>query len=195
MNRATSDFVTSLNPAGLDALEISGLSWLNAGFRSYEFVDYPDFDICRDRTARAYDIVIAEQVFEHLRRPDRALANIFGMLRRGGVLVVTTPFLIKYHPEPLDLCRWTPMGLRALLEDAGFTVLAAEGWGNRACASANFDAWAEFDPARHSLENEPDVPVSVWAFARRNTPRTIFDMLAGYAKAARQKWNRKKPEA
>ncbi len=187
MNRATSDFVASLKPAGLDALEISGLSWLNAGFRSYEFVDYPDFDICRDRTARSYDLVIAEQVFEHLRRPDRALANIFGMLRRGGVLVVTTPFLIKYHPEPLDLWRWTPVGMRALLEDAGFTVTAAEGWGNRACASANFDAWEEFDPARHSLDNEPDVPVSVWAFARRDTPRTFFDMFVGYAKAMRRK--------
>ena len=186
MNRATSDFVARLGPTSLDALEISGLSWLNAGFRSYEVVDYPDFDICRDRTARSYDIVIAEQVFEHLRHPARALANIHGMLRRGGAVVVTTPFLIKFHPEPLDLWRWTPTGLRALLEDAGFTVLAADAWGNRACATANFDAWLDYDPGRHSLKNEPDVPVSVWAFARRDKPRTVVDMFMGYAKAARR---------
>lgn len=187
MNRATSGFVSSLRPERLDALEISGLSWLKAGFRSYEFVSYPTFDICRDRTSRSYDIVIAEQVFEHIRSPDLALGNILGMLRRNGVLVITTPFLIRYHPEPLDLWRWTPAGLRAMLEDAGFTVLAADAWGNRACATANFDAWPDYDPARHSLENQPDVPVSVWAFARRDRARTFVDFSIGYAKAARRK--------
>jgi SAM-dependent methyltransferase len=131
MNRATNEFVANLVPNRLDALEISGTAWRDAGFRSYEHVAYPGFDICRDRTTRTYDIIIAEQVFEHIRRPDRAARNIRAMLRRHGVFVITTPFPIKYHPEPLDLWRWTAEGLKALLEDAGFSTVAAHSWGSR----------------------------------------------------------------
>jgi 2-polyprenyl-3-methyl-5-hydroxy-6-metoxy-1,4-benzoquinol methylase len=115
MNQATVDFIVSLGPARLDALEISGAAWRDAGFRSYEQVTYPAFDICRDRTSRTYDIIIAEQVFEHIRRPNHAARNVLGMLRRHGVFVITTPFLIKYHPEPLDLWRWTAAGMQAFL--------------------------------------------------------------------------------
>jgi SAM-dependent methyltransferase len=187
MNRSTADFVAGLGPGRLDALEISGSAWRDVGFRTYEHVSYPDFDICRDRTSRTYDIVIAEQVFEHIRRPDRAARNIRGMLRRHGVFVVTTPFLIKYHPEPLDLWRWTAAGLQALLEDAGFSIVTAHAWGNRACVAGNFDTWPDYTPDIHSLENEPEFPIVVWAFARRDTAQTLLDRLIAYSKAARRK--------
>ena len=187
MNRATSDFVSGLGPARLDALEISGTAWRDAGFRSYESAAYPVFDICRDRTSRTYDIIIAEQVFEHIRHPRAAARNVLGMLRQGGVFVITTPFLIKYHPEPLDLWRWTATGMRAFLEDAGFSVMAAESWGNQACVAGNFETWMDYDPRQHSLENEPEFPMVVWAFARRAGPRTLRDRLAAYVRVARRK--------
>jgi SAM-dependent methyltransferase len=190
MNRATSDFIAGLVPERLDALEISGTAWRDAGFRSYEHVAYPDFDICRDRTSRTYDLIVAEQVFEHIRRPDRAARNILGMLRRNGVFVVTTPFLIKYHPEPLDLWRWTAAGLQALLEDAGFATVDAHAWGNRACVAGNFDTWPDYAPDIHSLENEPEFPIVVWAFAHRAAAQTPFDRLVGYGKAARRRLGR-----
>jgi SAM-dependent methyltransferase len=190
MNQATDAFITSLVPQRLDALEISGTAWRDAGFRSYEHVAYPNFDICRDRTSRTYDIIIAEQVFEHLRRPDRAARNILAMLRRGGVFVITTPFLIKYHPEPLDLWRWTEAGLKAFLEDVGFSAVTAHSWGNRACVVGNFDTWADYRPESHSLENEPEFPIVVWAFARRDAAQTPLDRLMAYGKAARRKLRR-----
>src|ERR1700730_17881058 len=113
MNQQTEEFVSRLGANRLDALEISGSAWQETGFRSYERVSWPQFDICKDRTSRTYDIVIAEQVFEHIRRPDLAARNILGMLRKGGVFLITTPFLIRYHPEPLDFWRWTAPGMRA----------------------------------------------------------------------------------
>jgi SAM-dependent methyltransferase len=187
MNRSTSDFVAGLVPERLDALEISGAAWRDAGFRSYERVAYPDFDICRDRTSRTYDLIVAEQVLEHVRRPDHAARNILGMLRRHGVFVVTTPFLIKYHPEPLDLWRWTAAGLQALLEDAGFATVDAYSWGNRACVAGNLDTWPDYVPDIHSLEDEPEFPIVVWAFARRSAAQTPFDRLIAYGKAARRR--------
>ena len=38
-------------------------------------------------------------------------------------------------------------------------------WGNRACAIANLEHWATYNPLWHSLENDPRYPVQVWAFA------------------------------
>lgn len=187
MNRATADFVTHLGPANLDVLEISGASWSGFGFRSYESANYPAFDISRDRTSRTYDLIIAEQVFEHLRHPARAARNVLGMLRNGGTFLITTPFLIKYHPAPLDLWRWTAEGLAAFLEDAGFEMVEAASWGNRACVAGNFDSWPSYDGAAHSLDNEPDFPIVVWAFARRTRRQTPVDRIGAYLRVLRRK--------
>ena len=92
------------------------------------------------------------------------------MLRAGGTFLITTPFLIKFHPVPRDFWRWTEDGLRLLLERGGFArdAIRTHGWGNRACVRAQLarpDEW----PRRGfgSLRNEPDFPVVVWAFARQ----------------------------
>lgn len=165
MNRATRDLVDKLNPQDLDALEISGVAWADFGFRSYESARFPEFDVCSQRLPRTFDLVIAEQVFEHIRKPAAAAQNVRAMLRDRGLFLITTPFLIRYHPSPLDLWRWTAHGMRCFLEDEGFQVLASEQWGNKECVIANFENWPMYDPERHSLQNEAEFPVVVWALA------------------------------
>jgi SAM-dependent methyltransferase len=174
MNRATTSHVEALDPGSLDVLEISGSAWSDFGFRTYEAVDYPAFDISRERTGRSYDLIIAEQVFEHLRYPADAARNVLGMLRVGGTFVITTPFLIRVHPSPLDLWRWTADGLHAFLEDAGFDEVKAASWGNRDCVSGNFDDWPYYDAEEHSLESEADFPVVVWAIAKKTRRSSRF---------------------
>ena len=41
---------------------------------------------------------------------------------------------------------------------------AVDSWGNRQCVVGNFDRWPAYR-RWHSLRNEPDFPVQVWAFA------------------------------
>jgi hypothetical protein len=91
------------------------------------------------------------------------------MLRPGGTLVVTTPFLIRVHPSPFDCSRWTELGLKYLLAEAGFDLsrITTGSWGNRACVRSNFVDWRGWNPILHSLRNEPDFPVHVWAFAKK----------------------------
>jgi hypothetical protein len=43
-----------------------------------------------------------------------------------------------------------------------------DSWGNRACLKANLLAWRKLGPFS-SLENEPNFPIVVWAFARNVT--------------------------
>jgi SAM-dependent methyltransferase len=172
MNREIERFIRSLDCSRIDALEISGTgSQGRYNFRSYQCAKYPEYDICEKPLALGqFDLVIAEQVFEHVLRPDRAAANVYQMLRAGGRFVVSTPFLLKVHEYPLDLYRWTEYGMRHLLETAGFSVIATDSWGNRDCLIADMQPglnWALYNPRLDSLYNEPQFAIVVWAFAER----------------------------
>jgi len=173
MNQRTLALVESLDVRALDTLEVSGgknSRWRDLPFRSYRSADFPDFDICSLPLQReAFDLIIAEQVFEHVVNPWRAAMNTFDMLRPGGRVLVTTPFLISIHNEPTDCTRWTPMGLASLLASVGFDreSMHVDSWGNRKCVVANFNHWRVYWPGVHSLANEPAFPVVVWAFAQR----------------------------
>jgi SAM-dependent methyltransferase len=172
MNVEIERFIRTLDCLHVDALEISGTgSQGRYNFRSYRTVQYPDYDVCESPLAEGqFDLVIAEQVFEHILRPDRAAANIYEMLRPGGVFVISTPFLLKVHEVPLDLYRWTERGMRQLLESAGFAVISTGSWGNRECLIADMKPgleWTTYNPRRHSLQNEPEFAIVVWAFAEK----------------------------
>jgi hypothetical protein len=167
MDRESKRFVDSLDCSNKDALEISGVRWQHHPFRSYANAWYPDYDICAGPLARPYDIIIMEQVLEHVLWPMRAVGNVFKMLRPNGFFIVNTPFLIRIHEVPLDCSRWSELGLKHLLLEAGFSRIKTGAWGNRACVRANFRRWRQFNPWIHSLRNERLYPVSVWAFAQK----------------------------
>lgn len=170
MDRETSSFVSRLSVGSLAALEISGTRWSTAGFGEYQSVGYPEYDVCREPyKVAAYDVIFAEQVFEHVLWPFRAARHVYQMLRPGGVFVVTTPFLLRLHDCPVDCCRWTELGMKHLLAEGGFALDQIEtgGWGNRACVRANFTRWRRWVPWLHDLRNEADFPVVIWAFARK----------------------------
>lgn len=162
--------IAALDPPSRSAAEISGGTHSGRPWRSYESLNYPDFDLCaplgdRDR----YDVVICEQVLEHVVDPFLAARNLRGLCEPGGTVVVATPFMIRIHELPeyamRDYWRFTRRGLKILLEQAGLEVLTVESWGNRACVVGNFSRWASFR-RWHPLHNEPNFPIQVWAVAR-----------------------------
>jgi hypothetical protein len=170
MNDDTKKIVQGLDIANIDALEISGKAWKKTGFRSYTSTRYPEFDICAPLTLDSrYDLVLAEQVFEHLRHPASAIKNVFELLKPGGRFMLTIPFLLKVHGSPEDFQRWTPDGLRHFLSDAGFVDVDVRSWGNRQCVIAymDYESLPPFDPAVHSLNNEPDITMQIWAIAKK----------------------------
>jgi SAM-dependent methyltransferase len=169
MNDETRTLVQSVQPRELSVLEISGDYWgYVEQFKTYRSVHYPEFDICASALTDEFDLIIAEQVFEHLLWPYRAGKHVYQMLRPGGHFLITTPFLIRVHEAPDDCSRWTETGIRYFLAECGFDLerIRTGSWGNRACVRANFTRWAFYWPWR-SLRNEPNFPVSVWAFAQK----------------------------
>ena len=88
MNHEVVEFIRSLDYRRMDALEISGTRFSDFGFRSYRFTKYPEYDVCLGPLAQeAFDLVINEQVLEHVVRPDWPVRSVYQMLRPGGLWV------------------------------------------------------------------------------------------------------------
>lgn len=170
MERECRKLVESLHPSDLDVLEISGDNWKNTGFKSYRSVEFPEYDICAEALPQTFDLIIAEQVFEHLLWPYRAARNVYQMLRPGGYFLISTPFLVRVHNFPVDCSRWTELGLKHFLAECGFPLenTRTGSWGNRSCVIQNLDHFlTSYRPSKHSLENEPDYPYHVWALTQK----------------------------
>jgi SAM-dependent methyltransferase len=75
----------------------------------------------------SFDGVLSTQVLEHVRDPGLYLGECFRVLRPGGRLLLSTHGVFAYHPDPVDLWRWTCAGLRLAVEQAGFRVVAFAG--------------------------------------------------------------------
>jgi SAM-dependent methyltransferase len=172
LNDEVSARIDALGPEDLRAAEISGDTHADRGWKHYESLMHPRFDLCAPvaEPPGRFDVVICEQVLEHVPDPFAAARNLRELCAPGGVAIVSTPFLIRVHELPQydmrDYWRFTPRGLRTLLEWGGLEVEEVRSWGNRDCVAGNLDRWAAFRPWQ-SLREEPDLPVQVWAFARR----------------------------
>jgi SAM-dependent methyltransferase len=182
LDEETEKIVSSWRTSSLDAIEISGSAWEDAGFRSYLSLQYPGFDICepveawseenRNLALETADVVLAEQVWEHLRYPYRAGKNVMKMLRPGGRFLITTPFLLRIHgiEEYSDCSRWTAEGMKYFLEECGFDPNSIEtfSWGNKECVAAHVlnEIWFKYQDGMN-LENDPIYPCVVWAVARK----------------------------
>ncbi|NUB43097.1 methyltransferase domain-containing protein [Fertoebacter nigrum] len=177
MQKKSRALIRALHPERLEVAEISGKWGRQFPFRSYERFLYPTHDICAgpvlgaDGAPRQFDLVMANQVWEHLDRPYAATRHVLQMLRPGGHFWVAVPFHIPFHAAPTDCSRWTARGLKNLLIEAGFAedAISADQWGNRAAALRNLEPdWPpEHAPETDDLTNDPEFPLVSWAIARK----------------------------
>ena len=176
MQKASRAWVRGLDPSTLDAAEISGKWGESFAFRSYRRFSYPTYDPCtgpfRDDSGKVlkFDLILANQVWEHIDRPHAATRHVHRMLRPGGWFWLAVPFFIPYHAVPVDCSRWTARGLRNLLIEAGFdeSRIQAYQWGNRAAALRNMELpWPPEHRPDDDLTDDPDFPIVSWAMAQR----------------------------
>ena len=78
-----------------------------------------------------FDSAIATEVLEHCPDPEVILKETYRILKPGGTLFFTVPFLWNLHETPYDQYRYTPFSLKRHFENSGFHVLemkATGGW-------------------------------------------------------------------
>jgi len=90
-------------------------------------VDYSHLDAKVDLEAlplrdSCFDAAISIQVLEHMKRPWRVLDEFSRVLKPGGILFLSCPQGEPQHQVPYDFFRYTPFGLRNLLEERGFAI-------------------------------------------------------------------------
>lgn len=74
----------------------------------------------------SFDCCVAFEVFEHIFSIEEVLGELYRVLRPGGKLLISTPFVFGEHEVPFDFARYTTFGIRHVLTEAGFSVSQIE---------------------------------------------------------------------
>lgn len=64
----------------------------------------------------SFDVAVCISVLEHVANPWRAVSELVRVLKPGGHLWLQSPMAYPYHPDPLDLWRFSPDALARLAE-------------------------------------------------------------------------------
>jgi len=86
-----------------------------------------DFDSKTTLPDNHADIILSNQVLEHVDSPSGYLQEALRILKPGGTIILTTHGYWFYHPTPNDYWRWTSAGLRKTVEAEGFTITSFHG--------------------------------------------------------------------
>ncbi len=93
-----------------------------------DLFDEPGVDVITDARAmsfanESFDSVISFQVLEHVDNTTAVVSEIYRVLKKDGVAVVTAPFLCAEHGHPSDYHRFTEEGMKFYFERAGFLII------------------------------------------------------------------------
>ena len=67
-----------------------------------------------------YDNIICFNTLEHIYNYKNAIEESARIIKKGGLFIGTTPFLIMYHADPNDYFRYTHTALKKIFSSAGF---------------------------------------------------------------------------
>jgi SAM-dependent methyltransferase len=126
------------------------------------------------------DCVVFLEVLEHLEHPRQALEDIARVLKPGGQVLLSMPFLYPIHDAPYDFQRYTRHGLLREVESVGLGVRsitasrhACEAAGLLAAIACGGVAVAAVEQRRLSLilvplllATVPVINLVAWAAAR-----------------------------
>lgn len=100
----------------------SANSRLGENILNIDLLPYSNVDILADINKLPFkdgtvDSIICEAVLEHIKFPEKVVAEFFRVLKNKGTIYTFVPFICGFHASPDDFHRWTIEGVRNLFKD------------------------------------------------------------------------------
>lgn len=115
-------FLKNIGPQKLVLNLGSGVKTVHRDVINIDFYPFDNVDIVADISdlpieSGSIDAVINEFVLEHVGNPKKIVDEISRLLKPGGYVYLSVPFLASFHSSPDDFYRWTKQGLQAMMSD------------------------------------------------------------------------------
>jgi SAM-dependent methyltransferase len=97
----------------------SGPERLGERFINVDVYPFPEVDIVADAESLPFQdgsigALVTESMLEHVPHPTIVAREMVRILKKGGFLYASAPFVHPYHASPDDFNRWTLSGLKEL---------------------------------------------------------------------------------
>ncbi len=92
---------------------------INAAHRPHILADVRSIPV----KSHSADCVRCTELLEHVEYPEDVVEEISRVLKPGGALVLSVPFIANVHADPQDFQRFTDVKLRSMLARAGLEVI------------------------------------------------------------------------
>lgn len=86
----------------------------------------PGIEDLPQKYRESFNTVVLVSVFEHVENPYVVSDALFQLLKPGGYLINSVPFVFPYHPSPEDNFRYSPVALKRIHERSGFQWLEGD---------------------------------------------------------------------
>jgi SAM-dependent methyltransferase len=156
----------------------SGITKVHPHVINLDIFPFKNVDVVADAASLPFkdnslDMLISESTLEHTLHAEEAIREIRRVIKPGGFVYISIPFVMPFHASPNDYLRLTHEGLKQRFHD--FTPKKIGALGGPASALVTFLMY--FFALPFSLISEAAYNLATYFFMAILSPLRIFDLL------------------